>query len=568
MPVATADLDTTGETMSQYLNLSLATLAAAILVACGGGNSGVPTPTSPAATPSSGVAVDGYLKSAKATCDANGDGLVSAGEVTVTTDVVGKYTFPSGCNSVVIVTGGIDADTDAEFKGVLKAPAGATVATPLTTLLVAGMTPAQVKSSLGLADSVDLQTLDPAAKKTDGTLVNPDAMKKSLAVQQLMQKATEAFAGLVGGAGSATMQPIYSEVAAAFASSLKTTKLNTDANTLDQSVVTAMVKAATVQVAQSTAVSGAVKSAVAALNPDTMAQVTAGSLKTQAEAILSSTEDKLKDETKKQQSDDKVTNFVAQKKTDLGAAPSTATAVLGESLTNTVKDGTATSAPTNYLSLADNAISLLVADVTSKYTMTAFTSGDGINVKWPIASTAAIKFNLTETGLFTLADGQTVSAALKISETGSGQGEVRAYIDKVGIKKTALGLEFLVPDNASAMVYGVSTDGKKKAVIDFSSGVRGVRNTLGTSASNTVLLGDVINYAVNNVSNDFTGINSLRGKYKVSLVISDLPLRQVGGTKFTTLGIDVPVKLGSSGAISESKAVVGAGLEGYITLTD
>ena len=540
---------------------------AVLLAACGGGNSGVPTATSP--TPTIGVAVDGYLSAATATCDTNGDGLASAGEVSVTTTPVGKYTFPNGCNAVVIVTGGIDIDTLAEFKGVLKAPAGSTVATPLTTLLVAGMTPAQVKSSLGLADSADLQTLDPAAKQADGTtLVNPEVMKKSLAVQQLIQKATEAFAGLVGSTGSATLQPIYSEVATAFANSLKTSKLNTDANTLDQSVVTAMVKAATERVAQSSAVSSTVKSAAAALNADTMAQVTAGSLKTQAEAILGASETNLKAETKKQQSDDKVTNFVATKKTDMGAAPSTATAVLGESLNNTVKDATNTAAPTNYLALVDNAISLLVADVTSKFTMTAFTSSDGINVRWPISSTAAIKLTLTETGTFTLAEGQTVSAAFKISETGSGQGEVRGYIDKVGIKKTASGLEFLVPSNASAMVYGVSADGKKKAVIDFSSSVRGVKNTLATSASNTVLLGDVINYTINNVSNDFTGINSLRGKYKVSLVISDLPLRQVGGTKFTTLGIDVPVKLGSTGAISESKAVVGAGLEGYITLTD
>lgn len=539
---------------------------AVLLASCGGGNSGVPTATFPA--PTIGVAVDGYLKAATATCDTNGDGVTSAGEVSVTTTAVGKYTFPDGCNSVVIVTGGIDIDTDAEFKGVLKAPAGSTVATPLTTLLVAGMTPAQVKSSLGLADSVDLQTLDPAAKKTDGTLVNPEVMKKSLAVQQLMQKATEAFAGLVGSTGSATLQPIYSEVATAFANSLKTSKLNTDANTLDQSVVTAMVKAATERVAQSSAVSSTVKSAVAALNADTMAQVTAGSLKTQAEAILGASEDKLKEETKKQQSDDKVTSFVAAKKTDMGAVPSTATAVLGESLNNTVKDASNTATPTNYLALVDNAISLLVADVTSKFTMTAFTSSDGISFKWPISSTAAIKLTLAETGTFTLAEGQTVSAAFKISETGSGQGEVRGYIDKVGIKKTASGLEFLVASNASAMVYGVSADGKKKAVIDFSSSVRGVKNTLAPSASNTVLLGDVINYTINNVSNDFTGINSLRGKYKVSLVISDLPLRQIGGAKFTTLGIDVPVKLGSTGAISESKAVVGAGLEGYITLTD
>jgi len=568
MPVATADLDTTGETMSQYLNLSLATLAAAILVACGGGNSGVPTATTPAATPSSGVAVDGYLKSAKATCDANGDGLASATEVSVTTDAVGKYTFPNGCNAVVIVTGGIDIDTNTEFKGVLKAPAGATVATPLTTLLVAGMTPAQVKSSLGLADSVDLQSLDPAAKKSDGSLVNPEVMKKSLAVQQLMQKATEAFAGLVGGTGSDTLQPIYSEVATAFANSMKTSKLNTDANTMDQAVVTAMVKAATERVAQSSAVSSTVKSAVAALNSDTMAKVTAGSLKSQAEAILNASEDKLKDETKKQQSDDKVTNFVSEKKKDIGEAPSTATDVLGETLKNSVKDSGSTATPTNYLAVVDNAISLMVADVVSNYTMSAFTSNAGISVKWPVSSSAAIKFTLAETGAFTLAEGQTLSAAVRIAETGGGKGEVRAYIDKVNIKKTASGIEFVVPASATAMVYGVSTDGKKKAVMDFSTGVRGVKNTLGIATSSTVLLGDVINYTINNVSNDFTGINGLRGKYKVSLVISELPLRQVGGTRFSTLGIDVPVKLGASGATTENKSVVGAGLEGYITLTD
>jgi hypothetical protein len=554
--------------MSQYLNLSLATLAAAVLVACGGGNSGVPTATPPAATPSSGVAVDGYLKSAKATCDANGDGLANTTEVSVTTDAVGKYTFPSGCNAVVIVTGGIDIDTDTEFKGVLKAPAGATVATPLTTLLVAGMTPAQVKSSLGLADSVELHSLDPAAKKSDGSLVNPEAMKKSLAVQQLMQKATEAFAGLVGGTGSDILQPIYSEVATAFANSMKTGKLNTDASTLDHAVVAEMVKAATVQVAQSSAVSSAVKSAVAGLNADTMAKVTAGSLKSQAEAILSASEDKLKEETKKQHSDDKVTNFVAEKKVDMGAPPSTATDVLAETLKNSVKDSGTTATPANYLALVDNALSLMVADVANNYTMAAFTSSEGISVKWPVASSATIKFTLAETGSFTLADGQTLSAAVKISETGGGQGEVRTYIDKVTVKKTASGMDFLVPDSATAMVYGVSTDGKKKAVMDFSTGVRSVKNTMGIGTSSTVLLGDVINYTINNVSNDFKGINGLRGKYKVALVISDLPLRQVGGTRFTTLGIDVPVKLGPTGATTENKSLVGAGLEGYITLTN
>ena len=40
---------------------------AVLLASCGGGNSGVPTTS---ATPTIGVAVDGYLKAATATCEA------------------------------------------------------------------------------------------------------------------------------------------------------------------------------------------------------------------------------------------------------------------------------------------------------------------------------------------------------------------------------------------------------------------------------------------------------------------------------------------------------------------
>jgi hypothetical protein len=539
---------------------------AAILVACGGGNSGVPTPTPPAATPTSGVAVDGYLKSATATCDTSGDGLVTDGEVSVTTTAAGKYTFPSGCNSVVIVTGGIDTDTDNAFKGVLKAPAGATVATPLTTLLVAGMTQAQIRSSLGIADSVNLSTLDPAATKPDGTLVNPEIMKKSLMVQQLIQTTADTFAGLVGGTGNAMLQPIYSEVASAFATALKGKTLNTTASTLDATVLTDMVAEATRKVAGSNAVSGSVKSAVAALDPGTLAEVTAGSFKVQAETLMSTSESNLKQVTKSQQNDDKIAAFVAQKKTELSSSSPNAVAVLRETLSDKVKDPVSTVAPTNYLALVDNAISLLTADVSTKFTMAAFKSDAGISVNWPMSSTAAIKFTLNELGAFTWAEGQTLSAALKITETGGGQGQVLAYIDKVGVKKTASGMEFLVPNDAVAKVYGVSADGKKKAVINFSTDVRGVRNTLGTKSSNTVLLGDVINHTINNVSNDFTGINTLSGKYKVSLVVNNLPLRQVDGTKFTILGIDVPVELDKDGKTVKSVSVAGAGLEGYISL--
>ena len=85
---------------------------------------------------------------------------------------------------------------------------------------------------------------------------------------------------------------------------------------------------------------------------------------------------------------------------------------------------------------------------------------------------------------------------------------------------------------------------------------------------NNIVFGDVVAYAVNNVSNDFTGINSLRGKYKLTLVVTDLPLRKSDGSKFPAYTIQVPTKIGATGAGTDIKPVTGWGLEGYITLTD
>ena len=123
---------------------------------------------------------------------------------------------------------------------------------------------------------------------------------------------------------------------------------------------------------------------------------------------------------------------------------------------------------------------------------------------------------------------------------------------------------------AAATVYGVSADGKKKAVIDFSASVAGVQNTLVSTAgsSNNIVLGSVIQYAINKVSNDFTGIHALRGKYKVQIVVTDLPLRKADGSQLPGLTITVPTALDSTGAVSASKPVSGWGLIGNISLTD
>ena len=189
------------------------------MTACGGGGG---SDLSPAATPtpSSGLAVDGYLSFSKVVCDVNDNGAADLTEPAVFTTTAGKFTFPDACTHAVIVTGGTSADTNLPFTGQLKAPAGSTLASPLTTLLAAGLTSAQLATALGLPATTDFTKGDPA-EIANGSYTNPDLFKKILAVQQLMQKVTEVFAGLASATGSATLQPLYAQVAASFAAQLK-----------------------------------------------------------------------------------------------------------------------------------------------------------------------------------------------------------------------------------------------------------------------------------------------------------------------------------------------------------
>jgi hypothetical protein len=227
-------------------------------------------------------------------------------------------------------------------------------------------------------------------------------------------------------------------------------------------------------------------------------------------------------------------------------------------------------APTDYLAVVADSISLVNGSISS-YSMSQFQSDAGIAVAWPLPATMTLRVTLAEVGTYAIATDLKLTAAVSITETtATGKGEVQAYLDNVSIKKTANGLEVSVPSLSKAMVYGVSSDGKKKAVIDFSSSVAGVTNTLRTAAgsSNSILLGNVVNYAINKVSNDFTGIYSLRGKYKVSLVLTGLPLRRADGSELPAVTVVVPTALDSSGAVAASKSVTGLGLSGTITLVD
>jgi hypothetical protein len=183
-----------------------------------------------------------------------------------------------------------------------------------------------------------------------------------------------------------------------------------------------------------------------------------------------------------------------------------------------------------------------------------------------------LRMAVAETGSVVLPAGQKLRAAVAITETtAAGKGELRGYISNVSVSRTAQGLSIVVPTTgADAVVYGVSSDARKKAVIDFAGSVAGVQNLLRTAAGsvNDIVFGSVVNYAINQVSNDFTGIYSLRGKYRVSVVIEGLPLRQADGTALPEVSITVPTALNASGAATASQTLTGPGLVGYITLTN
>jgi Tol biopolymer transport system component len=113
-----------------------------------------------------GLAIDGYIVGATVFADANHNGVLDPGEAAAITDASGGFAVSGGAGPLVM-TGGIDIGTGLPFAGKLTAPAGASVITPLTTLLDVlegqGVPNAQAKllSALGLDAGLDLVNLDP-----------------------------------------------------------------------------------------------------------------------------------------------------------------------------------------------------------------------------------------------------------------------------------------------------------------------------------------------------------------------------------------------------------------------
>jgi ribosome-associated translation inhibitor RaiA len=182
-------------------SLGLSPLALLTLAACGGGGGGGQSGGGGGSFSVGGNVVKGPLSNALVGLDYNGDGVVDS--ATVRTGADGSYSITTSNSSytVIAVTDEqtVDASSGTVLSGVtLKAPKGASVVTPTTTLMEeGGLTSEQVASVLGLPDGVDPTNFNPYASNVD-----PD---QALAVEKMSQQVinvVNSFAAAAEGAGA------------------------------------------------------------------------------------------------------------------------------------------------------------------------------------------------------------------------------------------------------------------------------------------------------------------------------------------------------------------------------
>jgi Ca2+-binding RTX toxin-like protein len=184
--------------------------------------------TSPAPTTVSlsGRAIDGYISGATVFLDADNDGALDSGEIWTTTDSQGNYTLSSTDTSAPIVLfGGTDISTNQALVGTLKAPAGSTVVTPLTTMMqsmmAGGLSEAsaqsQIATMLGISSLPDLNSFDPVATSSSGSSSEvtqaAQVMKAAIQVQNMVTTMSALMVGAGGVTAAAATAAIFQALA-------------------------------------------------------------------------------------------------------------------------------------------------------------------------------------------------------------------------------------------------------------------------------------------------------------------------------------------------------------------
>jgi Ca2+-binding RTX toxin-like protein len=166
-----------------------------------------------------GSGQDGYFAGATVFTDTNKSGFLDSGEPTATTNVIGRYELAGSAVPIGLV-GGTDIATGLAFQGVLRAPSGASVITPLSTLLV-DFTGSQAtllaRLGLTLPGGTNLGTYDPTAQTVTGASGDRAAFAIS---EELMNTAVMTAAVIVGFDNTVTTQVAFDAVFRAIATQI------------------------------------------------------------------------------------------------------------------------------------------------------------------------------------------------------------------------------------------------------------------------------------------------------------------------------------------------------------
>jgi hypothetical protein len=556
--------------------LRLLPLAAAVslIFGCGGGGGGdVPTTTAS----STGTLVDGYVSGATVVCDTNGNGVQDAGEASTTTNATGDFSFSPACGASIFASGGTNVDTGLPLVGLLKAPAGATMVTPLTTLVASGMTTAQVAEALGLPAGTNVTTADP--------MKDVALQKATLVVQQVMQKTAETLASL---AGSTDVNGIYAGVAAAVADTLSTSGTPlVDNGVIDPALVGASVAAAVTEV-------GATNPEIGALDPTNVAAVSSAAITSQAQSIADAAD--VVAVAAAQQSDTSLQDNVALLEpllTDAAAAGANGHALTGALATigglletaltapvgtNVIGDAIAVAAatttadtsavvvpdltPTDYLSLTSGitvggAITTL-ADFKANGVTVPGTDFAVLNVSFAFGVNGSV---VDDPATADVETSKTVQVAAEVKDP-AGARLMQVMVNQVVLTQAGGTLTATIPVGAQAQIYAVTASGATTSITLNNLAA----NSVSISGSTAYLnLGDLLSAALSSMTiqqqDVINAAMAATGTFDAKVAINKVDVRDALSSPANTL-LD-PVSVVSTGNTAIN--VVGLGVAGKVT---
>jgi RTX calcium-binding nonapeptide repeat (4 copies)/Cadherin domain len=158
------------------------------------------------------AAPDGYIAGATVFSDSNGNFQLDVGEKSTTSDQFGNFTLQPGTGNIILA-GGTDIAKGLAFTGLMIAPEGATIISPLTTLVAACMgvnasdyatANAAVVGALGLDPNIDLAHYDPILATLSSVPADAAAGVNAIKAATEIQDTIAQGAAVLVGAGAAS----------------------------------------------------------------------------------------------------------------------------------------------------------------------------------------------------------------------------------------------------------------------------------------------------------------------------------------------------------------------------